>query len=121
MGGTQVGILGSLRRAIVGMVREATAFLLRRGTSRRPAGVQDAPRAPSPFTGELGFGAVPPRPEPQHGMKVARPCPADEPEEILDWDIVIDPPPPPKRSGIIKVRLVYMGRDKPLPIDDPEA
>ena len=27
--------------------------------------------------------------------------------------------PPPKRQGTLKVRMVYLGRDKPAPADDP--
>jgi len=44
-----------------------------------------------------------------------------EEENILDWDAYIDTPPPPRRSGTIKVRFKYMGRSKPIPIDDPWA
>lgn len=42
-------------------------------------------------------------------------------EEILDWDAHIEMPPPPRQSGTIKVRFKYMGRSKPIPIDDPWA
>jgi hypothetical protein len=45
--------------------------------------------------------------------------PHDE-EEILDWDAWITPPPP-RRSGSIKVKLVYRGRSKPIPMMDPWA
>jgi len=42
----------------------------------------------------------------------------DEPEELLDWDAHIETPPPPRQSGTIKVRFNYVGRSKPIPIDD---
>ena len=38
-------------------------------------------------------------------------------EDILDWDTaIIDPPPRP--SGTIRVKLKYIGRSKPFPIDN---
>lgn len=44
--------------------------------------------------------------------------PAVEPEELLDWDacIEVDPPRPTRR---IRVTLRDLGRDKPLPVEDP--
>lgn len=44
--------------------------------------------------------------------------PAVEPEELLDWDacIEVDPPRPTRR---IQVTLRDLGRDKPLPVEDP--
>lgn len=41
-----------------------------------------------------------------------------DPEEVLDWDAGIEVAPlrPTRR---IKVRLRDLGRDKPLPIEDP--
>ncbi|MCK4791817.1 MAG: hypothetical protein KAV87_49245 [Desulfobacteraceae bacterium] len=42
-------------------------------------------------------------------------------EDLLDWDAHIETPPPPRRSGTIKVRFKYVGRSKPIPIDDPWA
>ena len=39
--------------------------------------------------------------------------------DILDWDMCIESPPPPKRSGKIKVKFKYVGRSKPIPVDDP--
>jgi len=44
-----------------------------------------------------------------------------EDEDLLDWDACIETPPPPQRSGTIKVRFKYIGRSKPIPIDDPWA
>lgn len=44
----------------------------------------------------------------------------EEDEDILDWDAYIEAPPP-RRSGTIKVRFKYIGRSKPIPIDDPWA
>ncbi len=38
-------------------------------------------------------------------------------EDLLDWDAaIIDPPPRP--SGTIRVKLKYIGRSKPFPIDN---
>lgn len=45
----------------------------------------------------------------------------EEDQEMLDWDAHIETPPPPRRSGTIKVRFKYVGRSKPIPIDDPWA
>lgn len=44
-------------------------------------------------------------------------------EELRSPDLaeVEDKPPPPRRSGTIKVRFKYVGRSKPIPIDDPWA
>jgi hypothetical protein len=42
-------------------------------------------------------------------------------EDLLDWDAHIETPPPPHRSGTIKVRFKYVGRSKPIPITDPWA
>ena len=42
-------------------------------------------------------------------------------EDLLDWDAHIETPPPPKHSVPIKVRFKYIGRSKPIPIEDPWA
>lgn len=42
-------------------------------------------------------------------------------EDMLDWDAHIETPPLPRRSGTVKVRFKYVGRSKPIPIDDPWA
>ncbi|MDE0086283.1 MAG: hypothetical protein OXU23_11255 [Candidatus Poribacteria bacterium] len=39
-------------------------------------------------------------------------------EDLLDWDVTITPPPP-HRSGTIRVKLIYKGRSKPTPIENP--
>ncbi|MGD0094418.1 MAG: type II toxin-antitoxin system Phd/YefM family antitoxin [Planctomycetota bacterium] len=39
--------------------------------------------------------------------------PAEPAEDVLDWDAAIVAPPP-RRSGKIRVKFVYKGRDKPL-------
>lgn len=44
--------------------------------------------------------------------------PTYDEEDILNWDAVVIPPPP-RRSGTIRVRLIYKGRSKPIPIEDP--
>ena len=41
------------------------------------------------------------------------------PPDILDWEACLDSPPP-RPSGTIKVHLRYRGRDKPIPVDEPE-
>ena len=43
----------------------------------------------------------------------------EESKDILEWDAHIETPPFPCRSGTIKVRFKYIGRSKPIPIDDP--
>lgn len=40
-------------------------------------------------------------------------------EDMLDWDAHIETPPPPRQSGTLKVRFKYIGRSKPIPIDEP--
>ncbi len=44
--------------------------------------------------------------------------PTYDEEDILNWDVAITPPPP-RRSGTIRVRLIYKGRSKPLPVENP--
>ena len=44
--------------------------------------------------------------------------PTYDEEDILNWDAVVVPPPP-RRSGTIRVRLIYKGRSKPIPVEDP--
>ncbi len=39
-------------------------------------------------------------------------------EDLLNWDVAITPPPP-RRSGTIRVRLTYKGRSKPMPVENP--
>ena len=43
--------------------------------------------------------------------------PTYDEEDILKWDVAI--PPPPRPSGTIRVRLIYKGRSKPMPVEDP--
>jgi len=43
----------------------------------------------------------------------------EEDKDLLEWDVHIETPPPPHRSGTIKVRFQYIGRSKPISIDDP--
>ena len=38
-------------------------------------------------------------------------------EDILNWDTAIVTPPP-RRSGTIRVKLIYKGRSKPFPIEN---
>lgn len=42
-----------------------------------------------------------------------------EDKDLLEWDVHIETPPPPRQSGTIKVRFKYIGRSKPISIDDP--
>ncbi len=38
-------------------------------------------------------------------------------EDLLDWDAAITTPPP-RRSGTVRVRLIYKGRSKPIPVEN---
>lgn len=38
-------------------------------------------------------------------------------EDLLNWDVAITPPPP-RRSGTIRVKLIYKGRSKPFPVEN---
>ena len=44
--------------------------------------------------------------------------PVYDEEDILNWDAAIVTPPP-RQSGTIRVKLKYMGRSKPIPVDNP--
>ncbi len=44
--------------------------------------------------------------------------PVYDEEDILNVDAVIVTPPP-RQSGTIRVRLKYIGRSKPIPVQDP--
>ena len=44
--------------------------------------------------------------------------PVYDEEDILNLDAVIVTPPP-RQSGTIRVKLIYKGRSKPIPIEDP--
>lgn len=39
-------------------------------------------------------------------------------EDVLNWDADVVPPPP-RRSGTIRVKLIYKGRSKPIPDENP--
>ena len=58
--------------------------------------------------------------------EVHRPRPSDERTEtgdsptILDWDACLETPPP-RPAGRIKVRLNFLGRGKPIPLEGPEC
>ena len=62
------------------------------------------------------------------GPSVSSPSPATTPrvpvdiipEEVLDWDACIEAAPP-RPTRRIKVRLRDLGRDKPLPVEDPHS
>ena len=43
--------------------------------------------------------------------------PVYDEDDILDWDFTITPPPP-RQSGIIRVKLIYKGRSKPIPVEN---
>ena len=42
--------------------------------------------------------------------------PTYDEEDLLNWEVVV--PPPPRRSGTIRVRLIYKGRSKPMPVEN---
>ena len=47
--------------------------------------------------------------------------PVYDEENILNWDVAITPPPP-RQSGIIRVKLIYEGTAaKPMPVENPWA
>jgi hypothetical protein len=50
-------------------------------------------------------------------MKVSKEI--GEPDDFLDWDLYLAKEPPPKTVGTIKLRFKYVGRSKPIKIDDP--
>ena len=41
-----------------------------------------------------------------------------DPQDVLDWERQL-PIPPQRHSGFVRVRLVDLGRDKPIPAEDP--
>ena len=43
--------------------------------------------------------------------------PVYDEEDILNWDAAIVTPPP-RQSGTIRVKLKYMGRSKPFPVEN---
>ncbi len=43
--------------------------------------------------------------------------PVYDEEDILDWDAAIVTPPP-RASGTIRVKLIYKGRSKPIPVEN---
>lgn len=58
--------------------------------------------------------------EPLATASTAHP-PADvSAEEVLDWDVWL-PTPPPRPSGTMTVRLEFVGRDRPIPVDFPDT
>jgi hypothetical protein len=62
---------------------------------------------------------APPAAVPTPGSATSAQIPVDlVPEEVLDWDAGIETAPP-RPTRRIKVRLRDLGRDKPLPIEDP--
>jgi hypothetical protein len=38
--------------------------------------------------------------------------------DLMDWETRIDNPPAPKHTEVIKLKLVYVGRSKPIPLTD---
>jgi hypothetical protein len=59
--------------------------------------------------------------EPNAEPQTRTPPTPDVCEEDIEKDDVGFVPPPPNRSGTIKVRLQYGGRRKPIPVDFPEG
>ena len=43
--------------------------------------------------------------------------PVYDEEDILNWDAAIVTPPP-RPSGTIRVKLIYKGRSKPIPVEN---
>ena len=46
--------------------------------------------------------------------------PSYDEEDILDWDVAIVTPPP-RRSGTIRVKLIYEEPSQPMPVENPWA
>ena len=44
--------------------------------------------------------------------------PTYDEDDLLNWDVAIVTPPP-RPSGTIRVRLIYKGRSKPMPVKNP--
>ena len=40
--------------------------------------------------------------------------------ELLDWDFCIESPPA-RPSGIVEADVEFLGRGRPIPLDDPHA
>lgn len=40
--------------------------------------------------------------------------------ELLDWDFCIENPPT-RRSGVVEADVEFVGRGRPMPLDDPHA
>lgn len=52
-----------------------------------------------------------------NAQQLRLPFPSYDEEDILDWDVAIITPPP-RPSGTIRVKLKYIGRSKPFPIEN---
>jgi hypothetical protein len=48
------------------------------------------------------------------------PLPVEVVSDILDWDVTIETPPP-RRTGMLRVTLEYVGRSKPIAVTEPLA
>jgi hypothetical protein len=46
------------------------------------------------------------------------PLPIDT-SEILDWDVTVEVKPRP--SKVVRAKVVYVGRARPLPLPDPDT
>ena len=44
--------------------------------------------------------------------------PVYDEDDLLDWDAHVGTPPP-RLSGTIRVKFIYKGRRKPIPIENP--
>lgn len=51
---------------------------------------------------------------------IPRVIPDTEEDELLDWDVCMETTPP-RPSGTIRVHLEYVGRSKPIFVEDPES
>ncbi len=57
--------------------------------------------------------------EPVTPGRIVTHSPEEADLDILDWDFRAEPPPP-RAHGTIRVRLKYLGRSKPIPVEDPD-
>jgi hypothetical protein len=51
-------------------------------------------------------------------LEVAQARLATDDEDLLDWDVWVEPPPA-RRLGTVTAKFEYIGRAKPRPVDEP--
>jgi hypothetical protein len=74
----------------------------------------------SPIIELLIHGQTAFTPEEQQELSTAVARLVSPPEDVLDWDITIDEPPS-RSAGVVRARVAYGGRSKPIPVENPWA